>query len=229
MPSKRPQVCSERATAGDLLSGILFLLLVTPLANRVAAAAAAVSWRTIPVVVGAAFVGILTCDLVSGLVHWACDTFFSENTPVIGRTLIEPFREHHRDPLAITRRTFLRVSSSNLLVVGCLLGLVSSWHVISAVPYSPFVDVWVASFACAAALTNQLHKWAHLSHVPWPIARLHATGAILTPAHHARHHAVESGGAFCITVGWLNPILDRIGLFSALERLLVGRSVFQPD
>ncbi|HEU4479454.1 MAG TPA: fatty acid desaturase CarF family protein, partial [Pyrinomonadaceae bacterium] len=37
-------------------------------------------------------------DLVSGLVHWTADTYFSEDTPIIGPSLVKPFRLHHLYP-----------------------------------------------------------------------------------------------------------------------------------
>jgi plasmanylethanolamine desaturase len=51
--------------------------------------------------------GYLAADLASGLVHWFCDRFFEQDTPLIGRVLIHPFREHHREPRAMVRHGFL--------------------------------------------------------------------------------------------------------------------------
>jgi plasmanylethanolamine desaturase len=57
--------------------------------------------------------GYLLADLLTGLVHWFCDTFFDEATPLIGPGLIAPFREHHRDPLLMTRHGFLELTGSS--------------------------------------------------------------------------------------------------------------------
>ena len=54
-------------------------------------------------------------DWASGLAHWSCDTFFEEDTPLVGPAVIQPFREHHRDPLAMTRHGFLELNGSNCL------------------------------------------------------------------------------------------------------------------
>jgi len=37
-------------------------------------------------------------DFVSGILHWACDTWGHFKTPFIGPTLIRSFRMHHVDP-----------------------------------------------------------------------------------------------------------------------------------
>lgn len=38
----------------------------------------------------ALLLGYLAADILSGTVHWFCDTFFSEDTPLIGQVLIRP-------------------------------------------------------------------------------------------------------------------------------------------
>ena len=196
-----------------------FLVTVAPFANS--AASAVIEGEAIGLLVIAIVLGVVAADLGSGLLHWICDSFFSEQTPVIGQHLIRPFREHHRDPFALTRRPFLRGSASNL--IGATAVLATAWGVrqLTAGPGSPFADVWVASLGIAVAVTNQIHKWAHLPRVPRPISWLQALGLILSPAHHERHHSSELGRAFCITTGWLNPALDRLQVFPALERLLI--------
>ncbi|KAF0241984.1 MAG: fatty acid [Planctomycetota bacterium] len=52
----------------------------------------------------AAGLGYVLADFATGLAHWFCDTFFEEDTPVLGPLLIRSFREHHRDPLSATPR-----------------------------------------------------------------------------------------------------------------------------
>ena len=36
----------------------------------------------------------------------------------------------------------------------------------------------------------------------------------------ARHHTASHAGAYCVTTGWLNPLLDRLQAFAAAERLI---------
>jgi len=67
------------------------------------------------VVLVAAPVGWLAADLGSGLLHWACDSFGSASTPVIGQALIRPFREHPVDPQAMTRHDFVETHGASCL------------------------------------------------------------------------------------------------------------------
>ncbi len=133
----------------------------------------------------AVLLGYLAADLVSGLVHWAADTWGSPDLPVVGPAVLGPFREHHRDPLAITRHDFVETNGNNCLISLPVLG--------AAVWLSPGADgrgsVFVSSFLGALVfwvlLTNQFHKWAHLPEPPPLLAFLQRWHLILPPAHHA--------------------------------------------
>jgi ubiquitin-conjugating enzyme E2 variant len=152
----------------------------------------------------AAAAGYALADVASGLTHWFCDTFFEESTPGIGPVLIHPFREHHRDPSAMTRHGFLELTGNSCLGVAPLLGL-AVWR-----PWSPYVDAGLVAFALALFATNVFHKWAHSDRVPRPIAWLQRRHLILNPARHAVHHAPPHKTAYCVTNGWMNPLMDRI-------------------
>ena len=173
------------------------------------------------VVVAAAPLGILVADFNGGFVHWFSDTFFAEDSSLFGRGIIAPFREHHRDPLAITRHGFLECNATNCFLVTPLLVL-GTWGIQPEVG-----DVWMLLagsvlifFSVAALLTNQFHKWAHASKLPPPVRWLQEHHFILSPALHARHHRGDHTRAFCVTTGWMNALLDATGFFRLSERVL---------
>jgi hypothetical protein len=146
--------------------------------------------------------GIAVADLLSGIVHWACDTFLEETTPVLGALIIAPFREHHRDPTAIVRHGFVERNANTsfaAIPIACI-GLV---HGASFV-----VSAWALACSLAVFATNQLHAWAHADAVPRAVRWLQRHGAILPPAKHAAHH--RAGDArYCVTTGWTSALLDR--------------------
>ena len=123
----------------------------------------------------AAAAGWLAADFASGLVHWFADTFFEEDTPCIGPLLIQPFREHHRDPQAMTRHGFLELTGNSCLVLLPVVGAAL------ALPLSPFLQAAVAAFAFGLFATNLFHKWAHDPAPPYlhPVA---ATALAHSPA-----------------------------------------------
>jgi ubiquitin-conjugating enzyme E2 variant len=158
----------------------------------------------------AAVGGYLLADLASGLVHWFCDRFFEEDTPLIGRVLIHPFREHHRDPLAMTRHGFLELTGNSCLGLLPVLALAGRW------PAGPWLDALVLSLAAGVVLSNLLHKWAHASAAPAPVRWLQRRRLVLAPAAHAAHHRPGYAGAYCVTTGWMNAPADRLRVFDGL-------------
>ena len=89
-------------------------LLVTLLVRIVVALSAGTSaWLVLP----AFLLGYLFADGVSGTAHWFCDTFFEEDTPVIGKIVIQPFRDHHVHPYRITRYRFIEQDTTNFFLM----------------------------------------------------------------------------------------------------------------
>ena len=67
------------------------------------------------------------------------------------------------------------------------------------------------------AFTSQIHKWAHMEEPPRIVAMLQRARLLLSRDHHAVHHAPPYHRNYCITVGWMNPLLERIKFFRACE------------
>jgi plasmanylethanolamine desaturase len=168
--------------------------------------------------------GYLAADLASGLVHWFCDRFFEEDTPVVGRLLIHPFREHHRDPAGMTAHGWLELCGNSALALAPVLAAAVRLR-LDAGLLASFAEGAMLAFAAAALATNVFHSWAHAPHVPRGVAWLQSAGLILSPRAHGRHHAPEHGGAYCVTSGWANRMTDGLGLFARLERGLVRLGV----
>jgi len=171
-------------------------------------------WRVLAAVPAA----YLAADLLSGVVHWFCDTFFDEDTPLVGQLVIHPFRDHHRDPLALTRHGFLEVSGNSCLALLPVLAPMALLHGTPASATGAFIVAFAVCFSLSVFATNQLHKWAHAAARPKLVAWLQRCGLILSPEGHALHHRRPNRKAYCVTSGWLNPPLDAIDFFARLER-----------
>jgi hypothetical protein len=160
----------------------------------------------------------VAADVVSGIVHCAADNFGEESTPVLGQAFIRPFREHHVDPEAITRHDFIETNGNNCLVN--LLVLVPT-YVFTPVTTTAVGLAWgmfMVSFTLAIALTNQTHKWAHLETPPPLVALMQRWNIILPRSVHQIHHTAPFDRYYCITNGWMNPVLEKLKLFDALVR-----------
>lgn len=169
--------------------------------------------------VTAGLTGYLVADFVSGFVHWAGDTIGDATTPVFGPNFVTPFRYHHVDPKDITRHDFVETNGNNCIVAAPVLGLL-----LVVTPQTPgwvfFACTMIAFTSFFVFCTNQFHKWAHEDRPVALVRLLQRAGLILSPEHHAIHHASPQNKAYCITVGWMNPLLDKIGFFRACEAVI---------
>lgn len=173
-------------------------------------------------VIIAVFLGIMWADFWSGLLHWFFDTFLDVSTPIIGGHLVGPFREHHHDPLAMTRHSLLeQVGNSCIAFLPYFLIV---WWFGPVVPKSHVAvfGYWFQlAFGFFLTASNVLHSWTHTPNVPRLVRRLQLWGLILSPEHHAPHHVWPHQTTFCVTTGWVNYFADRVSLFKYFERALV--------
>ena len=162
-------------------------------------------------------IGYATADLLTGSVHWFCDSFFSPQTPIIGR-VITPFRDHHDHPQRIVEYRFIEQDAINFFLMLTPLGWFW-WSDLPAPghPVALHVGTYLFGLCVGTFGTNLFHKWAHAPDVPRAIRRLQRMGLILNPQRHQAHHRDYSRG-FCVTSGWMNSLLDPIGFFPRLER-----------
>jgi Lipid desaturase domain len=157
-------------------------------------------------------------DLVSGLVHWTADTYFSEETPVIGQSLVKPFRLHHLYPRDIcTHDLVTTVGNVCILAVPVLAVCISLLWLWEDSSWLAFGILCIALMSLATVLTNQFHKWAHQEAPSRFVRWLQRTGIVLRPGHHQVHHTKPFNMHYCITNGWLNPLLNKINFFRGLE------------
>ena len=182
---------------------------------------------TYPWLMASAFMfGFVLADFVSGIVHWAADTWGSPDMPVIGQALIRPFREHHVDQKEITRHDFIETNGNNCFisigpaVCGALLPLDDALNVFAATAIFS-VTLWVL-------FTNQFHKWSHLDVRPRWVDLLQRLNLALPPDHHAVHHSAPFAKYYCITVGWLNEPLHRLRFFQTLEWVITATTGVVP-
>jgi ubiquitin-conjugating enzyme E2 variant len=168
-------------------------------------------------------------DLVSGLVHWAADRILPIGAPYLGPAFVRPFREHHADPRGITRHDFIETNGNTCIALAPALAGVWWWATgRPGTPATVLVEALAVGLAFWLCVTNQIHKWAHLERPPAAVRLLQRCRLILEPRHHAAHHRPPFDRRFCITSGWLNPVVDRLGMFDRLERCCRPRAALPP-
>lgn len=208
----------------EVSSIVGFWVVVVAIAHRIQAQAQGHLW----LLLAAGLTGFLAADFVSGFVHWMADTWGSPEMPVIGRALVRPFREHHLDPLEITRHSFVETNGNNCLI-SIPAGLIAL-----ALPVGPghtlglFLSASIGSLILWVMGTNQFHKWAHLPESKGLVALLQRWHLILPRAHHDLHHRAPFDRYYCITVGWLNAPLTQLRFFRVMEAIVTAFTGLKP-
>ena len=155
---------------------------------------------------------ILFTDAASGLLHWLEDSYGREHWPVTGALITKPNVLHHHQPTYFTKHGWF-YSARELFGLGAL---------ILAVAYITDLLTWhVLAVMVLGVNANELHKWAHKNKADRPkvVYWLQKTGILQTPVHHAKHHMKNKDTNYCILTNIVNPLLDGLGVWRALEAL----------
>ena len=150
----------------------------------------------------------LIADFLSGLGHWWEDRYAREEWPILGPLVATPNVRHHREPTAFAA-TYL--SRNSTTIVPALLGVALLWLFCGNTHWL-LVLVMVSQ-------ANEVHYWAHVKQGRL-VEALQSTGLVQSPAYHARHHRDPFDTRYCVMSCWLNPLLDLVGFWPALEWLV---------
>jgi ubiquitin-conjugating enzyme E2 variant len=156
---------------------------------------------------------LLAADFAAGCIHWFEDAYVREDTPLIGRFIGRPNVIHHHLPRYMTRNNWLQSSWDLCLIAAAIV--LGAWK-LNLLTWR----VWL--FAAVSANANQVHKWSHRTRREngRAITLLHDLRILQTPHHHAVHHTDPKNVRYCPITNLLNPFLDRLHFWDAIEWLL---------
>jgi len=156
---------------------------------------------------------LFAAEFAAGLIHWFEDAYVREDTPFIGRRVARPNIVHHHYPRYMTRHGWWTSSWDLCLLSGLIVLVAWACHWLTW-------QVWL--FALLAANANEIHKWAHRTRTEngAVISFLQRLGILQSAHHHAKHHTDPKNSHYCTITNFLNPILDFIHFWEAMEWLL---------
>jgi ubiquitin-conjugating enzyme E2 variant len=162
-------------------------------------------------------VALALADLISGIVHWLADQVLPSDWLLLGPAFVQAFHDHHSDPLGITRHDFVDTNGNNC-IASSPFAIWACAAASEAEGATALLAALLLETTLALALTNQIHRWAHVAVPPRAVRALQRVGLVLSRRHHMRHHAPPRDRYFCITNGWMDRVLDGV-LFVARNRV----------
>ena len=157
----------------------------------------------------------ILADFGSGVLHWSVDNYGNGRTPIMGG-IIAAFQGHHSAPWTITERGF----SNNVYKLCVPFGPITMSAI--AALAGPSVTLFFTAFCALEILSQEFHKWSHMtkSQTPQWVNRLQDVGLTIGRKPHAQHHLAPYDGNYCIISGICNQWLDRTGFFRRIERII---------
>lgn len=156
----------------------------------------------------------LLADLIGGIVHWAEDTLGRLETPIWGRLFVGPNALHHERPAAMMEKGWLHSNALTFALAALFIVLV--WMTIGLTWQLVLLGVF-------GGLNQQAHRFAHARRIDLPklVIFLQSHKVLQDARHHWTHHKKPNNRYFCVMSPWLNPALERLGFWFALERVFV--------
>ncbi|MFO0940093.1 MAG: fatty acid desaturase CarF family protein [Pirellulales bacterium] len=165
----------------------------------------------------------LFADFVTGLFHWWEDRYLDDNqTLEFFQGVAQDNKRHHQYPTALCMCSWwenMRSAAIFASPVGFGLWLID-------MPIWFWMGIYFTGFG------NLIHRFSHepKRKLNWFILAMQKTGLFISHEHHAKHHYFDDGKrvdpkwnstrTYCPMTNWVNPILDGIGFWWAIESLL---------
>ncbi len=152
----------------------------------------------------------LLADFITGIVHWWEDAYGNPQWPILGKYIIQPNMQHHKSPRNLLQGSYWDHINTSLFGGIIFIATVwfcgwHSWQMIACVIF------------CMQA--NEIHAITHRTDkengaiVVW----LQKIGIIQKRKTHGWHHKAPYDTNFCIMTEFLNPVLNKIGLWEKVE------------
>jgi len=142
--------------------------------------------------------------LLTGLVHFTFDNYFTTNTPIIG-IVVHEFREHHTDPGRIVRRSTLQ-AIEHVVIVGIFINLLLLFV------KNPFIIQILIGSGFFGIITNIVHRYNHLkpgTKMPLLIEWAQKLKLIQNNEEHNVHHTAPHTTSFFILSDIFNPYFNK--------------------
>ncbi len=166
--------------------------------------------------------GSFAADFISGLLHWAFDSYFSERNSIIKRTVLI-VREHHIFPNHIFRYSAWREAGTLSWFAALASAPIHGFAMLAPrLESSSRAALIVTGLTLSLEVTFMLefHKAGHRLKRCSFVRRLQGMRLLLSPEHHLRHHTGPHDINYCLINGIADDTLGRLGVFRAMEAVI---------
>jgi hypothetical protein len=155
---------------------------------------------------------LLVADLISGIVHWAEDTWGAPGrSKLLDKWIVLPNIDHHRRPGTMRQAKYWETNLVTVVLASLAACALVLMH----------VHAWQAYLIVAlTSQSNQIHAWAHTQSAPSWVRWLQRFGILQSVRHHGEHHKRPYAFRFCAMTNFLNPVLDATGFWRGLEWMI---------
>jgi hypothetical protein len=168
------------------------------------------------------YMSIVLGDLGTGIFHWSVDNYGSLKTPLVG-SVCAAFQGHHETPWTITFRPF----ANNVYKIA--YGTIPTLALVALLPDDyPLQKLFFSLFANWWLVSQELHKYSHMTQLPPVVKFLQDRGVILSRKEHGRHHKDPFEAHYCILTGQCNEFLDNSNFFRSLEKVVYNLTGNRP-
>lgn len=163
---------------------------------------------------------MLLTDFLTGAVHWWEDAYGDPAWKFLGKSVVIPNLEHHQYP-----RKFLQHGMWPRIRLSFIIAVT-----LGSIAYLLGVLYWEVAFVLLyASLANEIHAIAHKTDrengriICW----IQKIGLIQSRRMHGFHHTSPFDINYCVMTNYLNPILNKMRFWVALE-WIIGLTGIKP-
>ncbi len=156
----------------------------------------------------------LLADFITGLVHWWQDAYGNPTWPIVGKYVVVPNLNHHKNPRGMLKDKYWTRVGASVITAILLITIFwfCGWH------------SW-RMILCLAFTTqgNHIHAMAHRTKKEnGPVIMfLQKLGIFQNRKMHGWHHKAPYDTNFFILTDYLNPLFNKIRFFERLEKLVL--------
>ncbi len=156
----------------------------------------------------------LLADFITGVIHWWEDAYGNPTWPILGKYIVEPNLEHHKNPRRLVKGSYWnRVNTSVCVaIIVSIIFYFCGWHSWRMI---------LCLFFCSQG--NEIHAISHRTDKENGkfFIFLQKIGIIQNRKTHGWHHKAPYDTNFCVMTEFLNPSLNKIDFWRKLELVLL--------